>query len=310
MSAAPLVSVVIPAYNAAAFIEKTLDSVRAQTFTDYEVIVTDDGSADATHAVVEGYFKKHAVSGRCIRQENKRIAGARNTGMRAARGAWIALLDHDDLWKPRKLELVMAEAATPPDAVLIGHDIDVVRDGKRLWTSRKGPATARMYERLLFGHNAVSPSAAVFRRDKALEIGGFREDAEFNTVEDYDFWMRLSRVGRFRFIGQALAEYTIVAGGASRKIEYHHENLEKLLRRHFSEYFGEHPGVIGRLLIRRRLAAVYRSAAGELIESGAPRERQAEYVARMLKTFPLEPKNAAQALLWVLGLPRPGGAAK
>ena len=91
---APKVSVVIPAYNAADFIEATLDTVRAQTFRDYEVVVTDDGSADATQAVVEGYLRRHALRGRCIRQENKKIAAARNTAMRASRGDFIAFLDH------------------------------------------------------------------------------------------------------------------------------------------------------------------------------------------------------------------------
>src|SRR5207237_594815 len=121
-----------------------------------------------------------------------------NTGLREAKGELIALLDHDDFWTPDKLALTVAEFDAHPDTVLVGHHVDVVRDGVALRTERRGPAVANMYERLLFTGNAVSPSGAAFRRDKALEIGGFRENPEFNTVEDYDFWMRLSRVGPFR----------------------------------------------------------------------------------------------------------------
>lgn len=297
---APRVSVVIPAYDAAAFIEKTLDSVRAQTYRDYEVIVVDDGSKDDTKGVVDRWLARHEVPGACIRQENKKIAGARNTGMRAARGEFIALLDHDDLWYPGKLAAVMREFDAHPEADLVGHHINVTKDGALVRTARKGPAVPRMYERLLFVGNAVAPSAAVFRKEKALEIGGFRENPEFDTVEDYDFWMRLSRVGTFRFLDWTLAEYPVVENSASSRVEYHHSNLEALLRDHFESHFQGRPGLRGRLKMRRRLAMVYRSALGALLAARADRPKQAEYAALMLRAWPLDPKNLARALQWLV----------
>lgn len=297
---APRVSVVIPAYNAAPFIEKTLDSVRAQTFCDYEIVVTDDGSSDGTHAVVERYFERHRLAGRCLRQQNKKIAAARNTALRAAEGALIALLDHDDLWYPQKLEKVMAAFDRHPEADLVGHHINVTKNGAIAWTARKGPALPRMYDYLLLVGNALAPSATVFRREKALSIGGFRENPEFNTVEDYDFWMRFSEVARYHFLDEALAEYPLVENSASSRVEYHHANLEALLRDHFARRFGPNPGPLARLAMRRRLAAVYRSAASKSIESGASRQTQARYIAKMLREFPLDPKNLARAALWML----------
>lgn len=297
----PAVSVVIPAWNAAAFIEKTLDSVRAQTFTDYEIVVTDDGSSDDTKEVVDRYLQRHGLQGRCVRQQNKKIAGARNTGMREARAPYIALLDHDDFWYPQKLAKVMKVFAERPDVDLVGHHIDLTKDGRLVRVMRKGPAVPFMYEWLLFVGNAVTPSAAVFRRAKALGIGGFREDPQFNTVEDYDFWLRLSKVAKFYFINEALTEYPAVEQSASSRVDYHHGNLEAMLQDHFARYFGPTPGLVGRCLIRRRLAAVYRAAAGQLIATRAPRDRQSEYIWRMLKTFPFDPKNVARALLWALG---------
>lgn len=294
------VSVVIPAWNAEAFIEKTLESIEKQTYKNHEIIVVDDGSGDGTEKKVRNFLAERSLNGICIRQENKKIAGARNTGMRAAQGEFIALLDHDDLWYPSKLEKVMAEFDRHPEADLIGHHINMTKDGKLVATMRKGPASPRMYERLLLVGNALAPSATVFRKDKALAIGGFRENPEFNTVEDYDFWMRLSRVGKFHFIDEVLAEYPIVARSASSRVQYHHDNLEALLRDHFREYFGERPGVIARLLMRRRLAAVYRSAAGQLLESGEDAGKLKDYVVRMLKEFPLDPKNLVRALQWAL----------
>jgi glycosyltransferase involved in cell wall biosynthesis len=293
--------VVIPAYNAAAFIEKTLDSVRAQTCTDYEVIVTDDGSADRTQAAVEGWLARRKIAGRCIRQPNKGIAGARNTAMRAASGAYIALLDHDDLWYPGKLAAAAEAFKSHPDAVLVGHHINMTKDGKLVALVRKGPAVPRMYERLLFVGNALTPSASVFRKDKALEIGGFRENPEFNTSEDYDFWMRLSRVGPFYFIDEALAEYPVVENSASSPVEYHHASHEAVLRDHFASYFQGAPGPWDRWRMSRRMSVVYRSAAGALAKAGAPRAERWRYIRKMIAADPLAVKNLARALLWLLG---------
>lgn len=299
-TSAPTVSVVIPAYNAAAFIEKTLDSVRAQTYRDFEVIVVDDGSSDGTQEVVEQYLRRNGMAGRCIRQENKKIAGARNTGMTAARGSYIALLDHDDLWYPEKLRAVLDEFACHPEADLICHEERIVQNGNVLRTTHRTRSTPPTYEHLLFCGNPLSPSASVFRTDKALSIGGFRESADFNTAEDYDFWMRLSKIARFHFIDEVLGEYQVVDRAASRRIQYHHTNLENVLRDHFSAYCQSHGGLATRLRVRRRLAAVYRSAASQLIAYGEFPEQQRSYVLKMLQEFPLDPRNVARAAIWVL----------
>jgi glycosyltransferase involved in cell wall biosynthesis len=296
----PRVSVLIPAYAASQFIAATLDSVAAQTYRDYEIIVVDDGSPDDTKASVDAWLSRTGIPGVCIRRPNGRIAAARNTGLREAKGELIALLDHDDFWTPDKLALTIAEFDAHPDVVLVGHHVDVVRDGVVLHTERRGPAVPNMYERLLFVGNAVSPSGATFRRDKALAIGGFRENPEFNTVEDYDFWMRLSRVGPFRFIDRALAAYTVLPGSASSKVESHYSNQESLLRDHFASALGPNPGLLDRLRMRRRMSYVYRAAAGALLEPGSDRTLRRRYVRRMLAAWPLAAKNlgrGAQSLL-------------
>lgn len=298
--AAPRVSVVIPAYNAAAFLERTLDSVRGQTYRDWELMIVDDGSSDDTHGVADRYLVRHGLPGRVVRQPNLRIAAARNAGLRAAHAPYVALLDHDDLWYPDKLAVVMAEFDRHPDVDLVCHHENIVRDGLVLRVSRNGPAGLRMYERLLFCGNALSPSASVFRRDRALAVGGFRENPEFNTVEDYDFWMRLSRVARFHFVDRVLGEYQVVERAASRRVEYHHGNMEAMLRDHFAAYFGERPGWIARLRIRRRLSVVYRSALSQLMGHGELPLAQRQYVRRMLVAFPLDPKNLVRAMQWAL----------
>jgi len=296
----PRVSVVIPAYAAARFITATLDSVAAQTYRDFEIVVVDDGSPDDTKPIVDAWLAKTGVPGICVRRPNGRIAAARNTGLAEAKGELIALLDHDDFWTADKLALTVAEFDAHPETVLVGHDLEVVRDGRVLRVERKGPAAAGTYDRLLFSANAVSPTAATFRRDRALALGGFREDPKFNTVEDYDFWMRLSQAGPFRFIPRALGSYTVVPGSASSKVEYHHSNLESLLRDHFASHLGPNPGLVDRLRMRRRLSYVYRAAVAALLEPGADRVLRRAYARRMLASWPFSIKNLGRALQSVL----------
>lgn len=296
----PRVSVVIPVYNAAKFISATLDSVKAQTYTDWELIVVDDGSTDDTKALVDAWLARTGAAGRCLRQPNGRIAAARNAGIKAASGELIAPLDHDDLWTPDKLARCVAEFDARPGAALVGHHTDVLQDGRFVRVERKGPGGDALYDALLFEGNRVSPSGALFPKKLALDIGGFREGDRYNTVEDYDFWMRLSKKGSFHFIDAVLSSYTVIPGSASRRVQYHHDNLENLLLEHFAQRLGPNPGPLDRLRASRRLSFVYRSAAGALLEAGADKALRRAYARRMLAAWPFSLKNlgrAAQCLL-------------
>lgn len=298
------VSVVIPAYNAATFIERTLDTVRAQTFADHETVVVDDGSTDATAAVVEAYFQRHGMRGKVVRQRNRGIAAARNAGMRAATGTFIALLDHDDLWYPTKLAVVIEEFDRHPDVGFICHDENITRDGAVVRVSRRRQPSGPLYEALLFRGNLLSTSATTFRRAHALDIGGFDERPEYLTVEDYDFWMRFSRRWRIRFIPRVLGEYVLVERAASRRIMFHHTALERMLRNHLDGYRQTNRGMLVPLRSRRRLAQVYRSAARQLIAHGEGARDQRACIGRMLRMYPLELRNVAVACLWVVGTVR------
>ena len=110
----PFISIIIPTYNRASYIEEALDSIKKQTFTDYEIIVVDDGSTDNTKEILEKY-----EGIRCIYLEHVGIAGARNTAVKAARGKWIAFLDSDDLWKEDKLQKQVDYLHTHPDCRIV-----------------------------------------------------------------------------------------------------------------------------------------------------------------------------------------------
>lgn len=288
---APRVSVVIPAWNAAVFIEKTLSAVAAQTYRDFEVVVVDDGSTDDTKIVVDDFFRKTRLRGLCIKQDNKKIAAARNTGIRAAEAGLISFLDHDDIWFPEKLAKVMVEFEAHPDIDLVCHQENVVKNGLFVRVTRNGPLVENMYEHLLFEGNGLSPSAVVVKKKKLLEAGLFREEPEFNTVEDYDLWMRLAKISRMRFLDEVLGEYQLVERGASNKIIYHNTNLEYLLRDHFKNF----PDADSRK--RRRLGVMCRSAARLLMEQG-DLASAGTYARRAAVEYPWDWKNIAVVALW------------
>jgi glycosyltransferase involved in cell wall biosynthesis len=302
MNKAPLVSVVIPAYNAAEFIDKTLDSVRLQTFIDYEIIVVDDGSHDKTKEVVENYLIKNGIKGSCIRQNNKGIAGARNTGISEAKGKLIALLDHDDIWYPSKLQRTTEEFRLHPEAGLVSHQLIMIKNGKKIGILKTGPASKKMYETILFCSRGslLTPTAAVFKKRKAVEIGGFRENPEFNTAEDLDFWLRLSKVTEFRFINETLGEYTVIGSGASKKILYHGKSVEAVLRDHLKNHPDSSHSWMTHVRTRKRFGNLYRTILYELMNQKASRDIQRKVLIKMLKNYPINLKNIIVAAIWLL----------
>jgi len=234
--------------------------VLAQTYTNYELIVVDDGSNDNTETVVNEYFTKNKVCGECIRQENKRIAAARNTGIRFARGQFIALLDHDDLWMPEKLKRVIEAFKLMPKTDLICHNEQILQNGKVIKVSQNSEKNYSSYEELLFKGNSLSPSAVVFRKSLFDTVGGFDESPELNTVEDYDFWLRISRVGKINYINATLGSYVLVKSAASNNILYHYGNLGNMLNKHLIDYQQGKKGFLLKLRASQRIASTRRAA--------------------------------------------------
>jgi glycosyltransferase involved in cell wall biosynthesis len=197
------ISVVIPAYNAESFLADTIHAARAQTLAPLEIIVVDDGSTDDTSDVAKG------LGCRVIRQANGGVCVARNTGILAARGDWIALLDHDDLWLPEKLERQAAAVALQPEVGCVATDFLRLRDGQsdpvsclalpeyRLDALTMVPLAdeiahcPRAGEELLMTGWFLFPSSMLIRRDILLAAGLFRP--EQRLCEDVDCLLRVMR---------------------------------------------------------------------------------------------------------------------
>ncbi len=196
MSGNPLVSVVCPAYNCAQFIAPALESVFAQTFHPIEVIVVDDGSTDSTPELIKSYREV------CyLRQVNSGPSAARNSGIRAARGEYVAFLDLDDLWIPEKLSNQVAALESCPEAGLAFSDMSLFSNGgsEELTMFQKYRLTAEYFghERLidravakLVTMNFIPTSSVVARKTALTQAGGF--DEQFRKSEDWDLWLRMA----------------------------------------------------------------------------------------------------------------------
>jgi len=186
----------MPAYNVEPFISKAIDSVRAQTFSDFELLVVDDGSTDGTAAIVE----QHAAEDpriRLLRQTNRGLSTARNLALEHARGKYIAILDSDDAWVPSFLEAQAAILEERPDVDIVTTNAWLL--GGALDGRPAGPVSDPRPDpdlhQLLEDETSVF-IMSVFRRRVYDAIGGF--DEAFRSNEDYDFWIRAAVAG-FRF---------------------------------------------------------------------------------------------------------------
>ncbi|MFB3135400.1 MAG: glycosyltransferase family 2 protein, partial [Rhodospirillales bacterium] len=216
--AGPRVSVIVPTYNQAGFLRECLGSLAAQTMPDWEAIVINNHSDDDTVEVVERLNDARVTL--IHFRNNGIIAASRNLGMEKARAGWIAFLDSDDRWRPAKLERCLA--AVTPDIDVLGHGMVMFRDEREVRTVRSGPEARTRYRSLLFDGTCITPSAVMVRKDWLDRVGRFSEDAGYQTAEDYELWLKLSRAGaRFAFIPDPLTEYRMHGASASGSVATH-----------------------------------------------------------------------------------------
>jgi len=200
------VAVIIPVYNGAETVGEAIASVLAQSFRDFELIVVDDGSTDATPAVLARY----ATTIRVITQPNGGIAAARNAALRASTSEFVALLDCDDVWEPSMLAHSVAALERDPSCVLAYTNLAVTdSNGIALDTALVGPTTAHAptLDEMLTQLWPIMPSAVVTRRRALEAIGGFAEEFRSYGYEDAYCWLRLREVGAFRYIPERLVKW-------------------------------------------------------------------------------------------------------
>lgn len=199
----PLVSVVIPTYNRARLLRRALDSVFAQSYPHYEVLVVDDASTDDTAEMIAGYEDPRLRY--LVQPENGGVGAARNRGMRESSGSLIAFLDSDDEWMPEKLARQVALfEASPPSVGLVYSGVEMV-DSKGWWHVARPNHRGLLHQRMLLSNFIVGGSCAMIRRRVVDTVGEI--DEQLPAIEDYDFWLRISRFFRIDFVPEPLTRY-------------------------------------------------------------------------------------------------------
>jgi len=290
MSAAPRVSAIVPAYNAARWLGAALDGFLGQTFAAAEAVVVDDGSSDDTAAIAARYAAQHPQRVRVLRQENQGLCGARNAALAAARGEYFALLDADDVWLPQHLERSVAALDADAALGLVHANIERIDgDGRTLHVPpRYWRAGDDAFARIFLREEHVSCPTAVFRRRVYEQVGPF--DLQFNRLgcEDRDLWLRIALVAPLRFLPEVHALYRHHGSNMSA-------NTEKMqrARRLLIDKFAATPR--GAALRRRALAALHAGSGDEHLNAGRRREAFGAY----LRAFAQAPSlRAAKAMLW------------
>jgi glycosyltransferase involved in cell wall biosynthesis len=211
MSEAPLVSIVIPCYNHGHFLPEAVESALSQTYQRIEVVVVDDGSRDNTAEVVARYRDV-----RCVRQENRGLAGARNAGFHASRGEYVLFLDADDRLTPTAIEGHLSCFAKHPEAGFVVGDIDHISlDGSYARSPRWPVLEANQYEELLKVNHVANTIAVMFRRSVIERVGGFKPFC--SPAEDYELLLHAARLFPSAHHRTVVAQYRRHTTSLSRK---------------------------------------------------------------------------------------------
>ncbi len=215
----PLVSVVIPAYNAAAFITRTLASVMAQTYRQLEILVVDDGSCDRTPQIVKAYAQQDTRI-KLLQQANAGVAAARNFGIRSALGEFIAPIDADDIWHPQAMAKIMDEffAGSPEMGVVYTWSADIDEHNQQTGGFHAAKVDGDVYKTLICHNFLGNASSTVIRKACLDKVGGYDHQLKAKGAqgcEDWDLYLRLAEQYEFGVVPEFLVGYRKVFGSMS-----------------------------------------------------------------------------------------------
>lgn len=238
----PAVSVVIPVYNCERYLRQTLDSVLAQDFRDFEIVVVDDGSTDASRRIVEEYMTREPQRIRLIPLQNGGVCIARNTGLRESRGRYVAMLDHDDYWYPNKLSSQLEVFRADPELGMVftedkrwlpdAHGRFAEPDTFADLSAPQGidpDFSGWVYHKLLL-ECFVLTSTALIAREVYDSVGAFDESLPYS--EDWELFIRISRKYRFaklRQVSTLYRQHALQGSKVARDVDYATRLIERSL---------------------------------------------------------------------------------
>lgn len=239
-----LVSVIVPTYNRAAFIEGAIETALGQTHEEIEVIVVDGGSTDGTHEVLERYVEDDRVS--MLTDSDDGIAHARNRGIEHARGAFVCPLDDDDRWHPEKIERQLAAFERQDETCGVVYSGGVVRRNGRVVRTYRPRRSGRIYPAILADFGLNPYSSHMIRRECFERIGGY--DTDFPHGEDWEHCIRLAREYEYAFVREPLVERRLHEDNRSQ-LFYDTTDMKLVWRKH-GEDIDRHPEIRERFVTR------------------------------------------------------------
>jgi glycosyltransferase involved in cell wall biosynthesis len=285
MQVMPRVSVIVPAYNAAAYLPYAIDSVIVQTYPSWEIVIVNDGSTDNTSAVVASYQPRLQDQLQYIDQPNRGLSAARNTGIRAARGEFIAMLDADDVWLPHRLARGVPVLDADPETGLVHAKvvrIDV--HGSITGQLRVEPQyLSGRIARNIYTRRAHLICPTVMFRKSCLDAAGWFDEA-MNATEDRDLWFRIALRYKVAFIDEVLAHYRLSPTSITANLERLLDGQLYFAAKHYKS------GAATRLDYLRASGNIHRELGDSLFRRGAVTESIGSYL-RAVSYNPLSVPN-------------------
>ncbi len=216
------IDILLTVYNGERFIAQTLDSVLAQTFTDWRLIVVDDLSADRTAEIVASYVERDPRI-LLVKGEHKGIAAAANIGLMHVTAPLVARLDGDDIALPERLQVQFDYLQQHPDVLAVGSDVMLIDEHNKPLRRRKAPTGWENIREILKTRNCMCHPSATIRTEALRRIGGYRD--KFKNSLDYDLWLRISEIGKIENISQDLLLYRRHASQVSASGNAHRQTI-------------------------------------------------------------------------------------
>lgn len=246
-----LVSIILPTYNGARFLRRAIESVIAQTYTAWELLVIDDGSIDDTPAILAELQQTDSRIRYIKNTYNLGIQKTLNKGIKESKGVYIARIDDDDVWaQVDKLEQQVSFLEENPEYVLVGTGVILIDETEKEIMRYFLPETDHAIRTGLLAQNRFVHSSVLFRKDTVIELDGYSESVEVRHVEDYDLWLRLGMKGMLANIPQYAVKFTVREGSisGSNKIDQFYKNIALIKK--YKAYYPHHTSAIIRSYIR------------------------------------------------------------
>lgn len=243
----PKVSIILPAYNTERYLSESIDSVRRQSFTDFELIIINDGSTDGTQRIIDDYAARdeRIIS---LKQKNQGLVATLNKAVKMARGMYIARIDGDDPWMDDKLSAQVDSLDKNLDVSLIGGGFEIIDENGFFIETIHALTRDEDIRRAMMLRNPFGHAGVMFRKDAFDKVGGYSNS--HGPTEDFELWIRLATVGRLANLPKPVYRYRIVDNGISQSnsaLQMKHTNI------HIASLWEDHtPRLLTRNEIRKQ----------------------------------------------------------